>query len=541
VDPITFEVIRSALYAIADEMKVILMRSARSPLLQEAGDLSCALTDAEGRLIAQGDDMPIHLGVMAFTVKEFLRRVDRSTMRPGDFYLTNALAVGGNHLPDVKGLAPIFVDGHMIAVAETLAHWADIGGMIPGSYSARATEIYQEGLQIPPIKVIEGGKVRAEVADLILSNVRGREQRFGDMMAQYAATQYADRRVRALVEAYGRDTLLDAIQTSFEYSERRMGHAIGTIPDGVYRAEDFMDDDGVGRRPFRIAVTVTVSGGEITYDFTGTDSQAAGPINTTYFGTCSAAYCATRNLTDPSIPANDGCYRPIRVIAPAGTILNATLPAPVVAGNHETSERVIDVIVRALADAIPERVTAACFGSAFVSILSWFDRRRGSSSTLYEIGPGGYGARPHRDGTNGTRARIGNTKNTPAEVIEKTYPVRVVEYGLIPGSGGAGRFRGGLGVRRAYRVLEPATASIMGERCRFAPYGVFGGESGRTGRVTILAPSGRVRQKLKGKAVAKMRAGEVLVVESAGGGGYGPPDERSAARRDADVTDGYVT
>ena len=541
MDPITFEVIRSALYAIADEMKVILMRSARSPLLQEAGDLSCALTDAEGRLIAQGDDMPIHLGVMAFTVKEFLRRVDRSAMRPSDFYLTNALAVGGNHLPDMKGIAPIFVDGHLTAVAETLAHWADVGGMIPGSYSARATEIYQEGIQIPPVKVIEGGKVRAEVVDLILSNVRGREQRFGDLMAQYAATQYADRRVRALVEAYGRDTLLGAMQTSFEYSERRMRHAIGTIPDGVYRAEDFMDDDGVGRRPFRIAVTVTVSGGEITYDFTGTDSQAAGPINTTYFGTCSAAYCATRNLTDPSIPANDGCYRPIRVIAPPGTILNATLPAPVVAGNHETSERVIDVIVRALADAIPERVTAACFGSAFVSILSWFDRRRGSSSTLYEIGPGGYGARPHRDGTNGTRARIGNTKNTPAEVIEKTYPVRVVEYGLIPDSGGAGRFRGGLGVRRSYRVLEPATASIMGERCRFAPYGVFGGEPGRAGRVTILAPSGRVRQKLKGKAVAKMRTGEVLVVESAGGGGYGPPSERSAARREADVADGCVT
>jgi N-methylhydantoinase B len=541
MDPITFEVIRSALYAVADEMKVILTRSARSPLLQEAGDLSCALTDSQGRLVAQGDDMPIHLGVMAFTVKELLRRVDPATMKPGDFYLTNALDVGGNHLPDMKGIAPIFVDGHLVAVAETLAHWADVGGMIPGSYSARATEIYQEGLQIPPVKVIEGGKVRHEVVDLILANVRGREQRFGDLMAQYAATQYADRRVRALVEAYGRPTMLGAMEESFNYSERRMRHAISSIPDGVYSAEDFMDDDGVGRRAVRIVVKVTVAGGEITYDFTGTDPQAAGPINTTYFITCSAAYCATRNLTDPSIPANEGCYRPIRVIAPEGTVLNARHPAPVVAGNHETSERVIDVIVLALAPAIPSQVTAACFGSAFVSILSGRDRRRASPFTFYEIGPGGYGARPHRDGTNGTRARIGNTKNTPAEVVEKAYPVRVVEYGVIPDSGGAGKFRGGLGVRRAYRVLEPATASIMGERCRFRPYGLFGGEAGRAGRVQILAAAGHVRRALRGKDVAELKAGEVLVVESAGGGGYGRPEERSPAALEADRLDGYVT
>lgn len=541
MDPITFEVIRSALYAIADEMKVILSRSARSPLLQEAGDLSCALTDPEGRLVAQGDDMPIHLGVMAFTVKELLRRVDRATMKPGDFYLTNALDVGGNHLPDMKGIAPIFVHGHLVAFAETLAHWADIGGMIPGSYSARATEIYQEGLQIPPVKVIEGGKVRHEVVDLIMTNVRGREQRFGDLMAQYAATQYADRRVRAIVEAYGRDTVGAAMAESFDYSERRMRHAIRTIPEGVYRAEDFMDDDGASGKPFRIVVEVTVRDGEITYDFTGTDAQAAGPINTTYFGTCSAAFCATRNLTDPSIPANEGCYRPIRVIAPEGTILNVRHPGPVVAGNHETSERVIDAIVLALASAIPAQVTAACFGSAFISILAGRDRRRASPFTFYEIGPGGYGARPHRDGTNGTRARIGNTKNTPAEVVEKAYPVRVVEYGFVPDSGGAGKFRGGLGVRRAYRVLEPATASLMGERCRFRPYGLFGGEEGRAGEVRILATDGRVRQTLRGKEVAELETGEVLVVESAGGGGYGNPAERSPAAREADVLDGYVT
>ena len=541
MDPITFEVIRSALYAVADEMKVILMRSARSPLLQEAGDLSCALTDADGRLVAQGDDMPIHLGVMAFTVKELLRRVDRAAMRPGDFFLTNALDVGGNHLPDMKGVAPIFVDGDLVAVAETLAHWADVGGMIPGSYSAQATQIYQEGLQIPPVKVIEGGKVRHEVVELIMANMRGREQRFGDLMAQYAATQYADRRVRALVAAYGRDTVLEAMATSFDYSERRMRHAIGTIPDGVYRAEDLMDDDGVGRRPFRIVVEVTVAGGEITYDFTGTDAQAAGPINTTYFGTCSAAYCATRNVTDPSIPANEGCYRPIRVIVPEGTILNARHPAPVVAGNHETSERVIDVIIRALAPAIPSRVTAACFGSAFVSILSGFDPRRNAPFTFYEIGPGGYGARPARDGTNGTRARIGNTKNTPIEVVEKTYPVRVVEYALVPDSGGAGKFRGGLGVRRAYRALEPAIASVMGERCRFRPYGLFGGHPARTAKVQILTPAGELRRRLRGKEVATLKPGEILVVESAGGGGYGRPAERSAAALESDLADGYVT
>jgi N-methylhydantoinase B len=361
------------------------------------------------------------------------------------------------------------------------------------------------------------------------------------MMAQYAATQYAARRIAALVETYGRDRLLEAMEASFDYSERRMRQAIETIPDGVYQAEDFMDDDGVGRRPCRVAVTVTVAGGEVVYDFSGTDPQAAGPINTTYFITCSAAYCATRNLTDPTIPANEGGYRPIRVVVPEGTLLNARPPAPVVAGNHETSERVIDVIFRALADAIPSRVTAACLGSAFVSILSGSDRRRGASYTFYEIGPGGYGARPRGDGTSGTRARIGNTMNTPAEVVEKTYPVRVVEYGLIEDSGGRGTFRGGLGVRRAYRVLEPALASIMGERCRFGPNGLFGGEPGRPGRVQIVGASGRLRRTLRGKDVARLRAGEVLVVETAGGGGYGRPEERSPGAVAADMADGYVS
>jgi N-methylhydantoinase B len=540
VDSITFEVIRSSLYAITDEMKVILMRSARSPLLKEAGDLSCALTDPEGRLVAQGDDMPIHLGVMAFTVKRLLSVVKVAQLAPGDFFLTNALEVGGNHLPDVKGIAPMFIDGHLIGFAETLAHWADIGGMIPGSYSARATEIYQEGLQITPVKVIDGGKVQEDVVSLILANVRGREQRFGDMMAQYAATQYADRRIKALVETYGRATVREAMEESFEYSERRMRQVIEAIPDGVYRGEDFLDDDGVERRPYRVVVTVHVSGSEIVYDFDGTDRQAMGPINTTYFLTCSAAYCATRNLTDPSIPANDGCYRPIRVLVPEGTILNARHPAPVVAGNHETSERVVDAIFRALAAAVPSRVTAACFGSAFVSILSGRDRRRGSPFIFYEIGPGGYGARPARDGTNGTRARIGNTMNTPAEVVEKTYPVRVVEYGLIPDSGGIGKFRGGLGVRRAYRVLESAIASVMGERCRFRPYGLFGGQDGRAGQVGVVSRDGRRRRTLKGKAVVMLRPGEVLVVESAGGGGYGPPAERSADEWRSDIADGFV-
>ena len=541
MEPITFEVIRSSLYAIADEMKVILMRSARSPLLKEAGDLSCALTDPEGRVVAQGDDMPIHLGVMAFTVKRLLPTVNTAEMAPGDFFLTNALDIGGNHLPDVKGIAPVFADGHLVGFAETLAHWADIGGMIPGSYFPQATEIYQEGLQITPVKVIEGGKVRQDVVNLILANVRGREQRFGDMMAQYAATQYAGRRLQALVETYGRGTVAEAMEESFAYSERRMRQVIEAIPDGVYHGEDFMDDDGVERRPYRIAVTVRVNGGEIVYDFAGTATQAAGPINTPYFSTCSAVYCATRNLTDPTIPANDGCYRPIRVVVPEGTILNARHPAPVVAGNHETSERVIDAIFRALADAIPSQVTAACFGSAFVAILSGRDRSRGAPFILYEIGPGGYGARPRRDGTNGIRARIGNTMNTPIEVIEKTYPVRVVEYGLVPDSGGLGKFRGGLGVRRAYRVLEPATASVMGERCRFRPYGLFGGEDAALGKVEIVSRDGRRRRALRGKAVATLRAGEVLVVQSAGGGGYGRPQERPAEDWRADVADGYVS
>jgi len=539
IDPVTLEVLRHAVVSVAEEMRAVLMRSARSPVLKEAGDLSCALTDARGRLIAQGRDIPIHLGVMAFTVEEFLRRVPAAQLREGDVYFTNDPQVGGNHLPDVKAITPVFHRGELAAFAVNLAHWPDVGGARRGSYVAAARDRYAEGLCIPPVRLFAAGAPEDAMLEMVLSNVRGREERRGDILAQYAANAVAAERLREIFDRFGAKTVRAALGRFLDESEALMRAAVAALPDGEFTGEDWLDGDGVDDRPVRIAVRVHRDGETLVADFDGTAPETRGPLNATRFVTCSAVYYAARALLGPDIPANAGCYRPIRVRIPEGSVLNPGPEAPLVGGNHETSQRVVDALLRALAPVLPDHIVAGGPGTSGLVMLGGRDDA-GRSFVLYEVHGGGEGAGRTRDGTNAVRVHMSNVMNTPVEVIESEYPLRVECAELRADSGGAGRRRGGLGLRRAYRVLcGRAELTTMVERMRVPPWGIAGGRDGAPFAITCHGPDGAA--PVGGKENRDLRRGDLVVLESSGGGGYGPPEERPEALRRADVESGYVT
>jgi N-methylhydantoinase B len=539
VHPVTLEVVRNALYAIAEEMSVVLMRSARSPLLKEAGDLSSALTDAQGRLVAQGRDIPIHMGVMAFTVKEFLKRVPSERLREGDVWFLNLPEVGGNHLPDVKAIRPVFAGDRLVAFAINLAHWADIGGAVPGSYVPWATESYQEGVRISPIRLFSAAGPDDEKIEIILSNLRSPDERRGDIFAQFAADDVAARRIGELVERYGAETLQACFDALHAASETAMRAALKALPDGVYTGEDWVDDDGVDDKPLPIRVRVEIRGDEATFDFTGTAPQARGPVNTTYYIACSAVYYAIKTLAAPDVPPNDGCYRPLKVIVPPRNLMNADFSRPVVGGNHETSQRAVDAIFKALAPVLPDRVTAS--GPSTSGVLIFGTRTPEDRwAIFYETHGGGEGAGSDRDGASALRIYMSNVMNTPTEVVEAEYPLRVEEHALRPGSAGDGRHRGGLGFRRAYRVVAPeVTLTSMLDRRVVPPWGVHGGGDGAPYRIT-LNPGTPTQRDIGGKASLTLTRGDVVLIETCGGGGFGPPAERSAEARAEDRREGYV-
>jgi N-methylhydantoinase B len=540
LSPVTLEVVRNGLYAIAEEMSVIVMRSARSPLLKEAGDLSSALTDAQGRLIAQGRDIPIHMGVMGFTVKEFLKRVPVESLQDGDVWFLNLPEVGGNHLPDVKAVRPVFFEGRLVAFAINLAHWADIGGAVPGSYVPWATECYQEGLRIAPIRLFSTQGPERPALDLVLSNLRGRDEREGDIFAQFAANDVAGRRLHELFAHYGAETVSACFERLHDESEEQMRAALRALPDGVWDGEDFLDDDGIEDRRIRIKVRVEKRGDEASFDFTGTDPQALGPVNTTYYIACSGVYYTMKALVAPEAPPNEGCYRPLRVIVPPGSVLSADPDRPVVGGNHETSQRVVDAIVRALAPVIPDRVPAGGPTTAGLLILG-ARMPDGRWAVYYEVHGGGEGATAGKDGASAIRVHMSNVMNTPVEVVESEYPLMVEELSLRPDSGGDGKQRGGLGFRRAYRVLgSDVTLTTMIERRIVPPYGLFGGKDAAPFRITLNPGTPRERD-VKGKETMKLAQGDLVLLETCGGGGYGDPAERPAASRETDRREGYVT
>ncbi len=521
IDPVTLELIRNTILATSEEMRFIVMRSARAPLLKEAGDLSCVLTDAKGQVIAQGKDTPVHLGVMAFTVKEFLKHVPSEKLHQGDVYLTNLPEIGGNHLPDVKAIRPVFFEGELVAFAVSLAHWPDTGGALPGSYVPDANEIYKEGLRIPPVRIFKNDQPVRETLDFVLENVRGREEREGDILGQYASQTVAESRLQELFNQWGRNTVLAAFTRMQDESEIRMRRAIDAIPDGDYPSENFLDPVEPGGEPLPIRLMVHIRGEEAQFDFTGTTPPVPFPINTTPFIAGASVFYSMRVLVGSGIPMNDGCCRPLAILAPENTILNPGREAPRVGGNHETSQVIVDTVFQALAPVLPDRITA---GGPATSGLTLFSGKKedGSTFILYEVHGGGAGAASHRDGSNATRVHMSNVMNTPVEVLEAEYPMRVESYSLRDNSGGAGRKKGGLGIRRSYRMLaKESRLTTMMERHEIPPWGAFGGEPGKTFRVT-LNPGEPDERPIRGKESLHLKTNDLVLVESSGGGGYGP-------------------
>jgi N-methylhydantoinase B len=538
-DSVTQEVIRNACIALCEEMNANLIRTGYSPNIKERRDCSCALFDADGEMISQAENMPVHLGAMPFSVRAAIDRFPPETLEPGDAVLLNDPFYGGAHLPDLTLVTPVFHDGDdgeqdLVAFAANRAHHADVGGSRAGSVAADSTEIYQEGLRIPPVKLFEGGEANDAVFDMVLSNVRTPDERRGDLRAQEAANQTGKRRFLELVEKYGRETLTAALEEIQEYSEARMRSEIEALDDGTYEFRDVLDDDGVGNVDLPIQAAVTVDGDSVTVDFEGSAPQTAGPVNAVLAVTASATYYSIRCVTDPDIPPNHGCYRPITVEAPEGSIVNPNPPAAVVGGNLETSQRVTDVVLGALAEQAPERVTAAGQGTMNNITFGGTDPRSGTPYAFYETQGGGFGGRAGKDGLDGVHVHMSNTMNTPVEVLETAYPLRVRRYELRQDSGGAGEFRGGLGLRRDIQVRgHEARFSLLADRHQHRPYGLEGGDPGESGAAELTTADGET-VRLPQKSTHELPPGATVSIRTPGAGGYGDSADRDpeAVRRD---------
>ena len=516
MNPITLEILKNAFTAIPEEMGAALKRTAYSPNIKERMDASCAIFDTEGRMLAQAEHIPVHLGAMPLTVESALLHFPE--LNEGDQIVVNDPYHGGSHLPDITLIRPIFYDTELVGYAVNRAHHADVGGMTPGSMPGNSTEIFQEGLIIPPCKLLTRGKENADIFDFIKANTRTPVERAGDIRAQIAANNLGAMRMTEHIQKYGVDTYTEFAASIIEYSEKRMRHAITKIPDGTYTAEDFMDDDGVTDQPVKIAVTLKVAGSAITISFEGTDRQRRGNINAPYAVTLSAVYYVLRCVTDPEIPPNHGCYLPVEVYVPEGTVLNPNLPAAVASGNVETSQRIVDVLLLALHKAMPHKIPAQSQGT--MNNVAIGGTVNGEGFTYYETIAGGQGASPTKNGDDGIHTHMTNTANTPIEALELSYPLRVVCYELIPGSGGNGKFRGGSGIKRAIKVLaDDATLSIQSERRKYQPKGLLGGEDGRTGKNYLVRDNKRLN--LPSKVTMRLEKDDVVVIETPGGGGYG--------------------
>ena len=547
-DPATFEIIKNSLYKIAEEMRVVLAKTAYSPLLKSAGDYSCGVFDAQGNMVAQGPDLPIHLGSMPDAVRAVVAAF-ASDVHEGDVFVHNDPYFGGSHLPDVNVVRPAFYDGQLIGYACLRAHWPDVGSATPGSYGA-VTEIFGEGLRIPPLRLISRGVLNADLEKLILANVRTPDERKGDLGAQLAATLRATERLNTLAARYGAQELVRQMAQVMDYSDRLMRAALIDLPDGEGAFEDFCDGDGIADDEsgkdarFRIRLSIRKSSDRLIVDFDGTDPGVKGPMNAPLSVTASGVFCGLKTAVDPNnlIPPNSGCWRSIEIRAPKGCVLNAEFPAPVVYANHEISHRVADMVMGALASFMPEQVMACSQGTSAILTLGGVDPRTGRHYVSYETVKGGYGARPNKDGINCIASGISNTMNTPVEVMETAFPVRIERYEINPDSGGAGRFRGGGGARRVWRLLARADAvgALCMERMTSPPFGLLGGKSGAAAVVTLTTPDGSTRH-LPSKGAFNAPAGSLIDMRTPGSGGFGPVTERDPAAVGRDLLDGYVS
>ena len=530
---IEVELLRNGLTSICDEMYVALMRSAYSTNIKERKDHSTAIFDIQGRVVVQGESLPLHLASMLGLVEVVLERVGPSNLNPGDMFISNDPFVGrGSHLPDVALVAPVFHDDELVYFVADIAHHADIGGMAPGSMAGGMTEVYQEGLRIPPIRLMRNGEIIEDVFDVILLNVRVPEERRGDYLAQIAANRLGERRLHELFQRWSVAQLRAGSNALVEAVARRMRAGITTLPDGEYRFCDIMDDDGMGTEKIPICVRVIVDGEEILFDFTGSGPQVQGNINVSYAGLQASVLFALKVLVAPEGPTNHGMLDPVRIVAETGSITNAIFPAAT-AARAQTCQRIIDVILGALSEAVPDRVIAASNGANGVS--AFFGAGPDGRYYVYmETLGGGGGARAYKDGSDGVQVHATNTSTLPVEALENEYPLLIERYELVPDSGGPGTWRGGCSLRRVYRPLGHTTIfSGQGERCVSHPWGRFGGGEGGLASFQLDYDDGR-SQPLPVKPMTVGITPDVTVTAiTPGAGGYGPPGER----READLVD----
>ena len=538
ISPIEAEILRNAMASIADEMYIALMKASYSTNIKERRDHSTALFDPAGRVVVQGESMPLHLASMLGLVEVVLEKYGRDGVRPGDMFMSNDPYVGrGSHLPDVAVAAPIFHEGRLVMFACNIAHHADIGGMSPGSMAGGMTEIYQEGLRIPPVRLMKDGEVVRDVMDMILLNVRVPEERLGDYNAQIASNQLAVRRAAPLIGRWGADRIAEGCDAIIAAVARRTRAAIGDLPDGVYRFEDVVDDDGLSRSNIRVRLSVTVSGDEIAFDFDGTEPQVEGNNNVTLAGLQATCLYCMKVLLDPDCPQNHGMLDPVTIRAPEGSIVNAAFPAAS-AARAQTAQRIVDVIFGALAPACPDRIIAASNGAN--TSAAFFGRGSDGKYYVYlETLGGGAGARSYKDGTDGVQVHMTNTSNLPIEALETEYPLMIERYELVEDSGGPGRHRGGLGLRRDYRPIgHETTFSGQGERFVNPPWGLSGGGPGGTGRFALLHDSGEESRLPSKPAALRVGPDRTISVITAGAGGFGEPAHRTREALDEDVASG---
>lgn len=514
-DPIELELFKNIFVSISEEMGAVLGRTSLSPNIKERKDFSCALFNKKGETFAQGSHIPVHLGAMPLSVQATIEATD---FEEGDLVILNDPYKGGTHLPDITCISPFFAEKKLVFFVANRAHHSDVGGMTPGSMPL-ATEIFQEGLIIPPLKIIQKGKLNEEILNLILANVRTPEERKGDLLAQMAANNKGRQRLGEVVRKYGLKKILLYTELIQDYTEKILREAIKEIPDGHYSFVDYLDDDGIALSPVEIGVEITIRNDEAIIDFSTSAPQVEGGVNANLAVTYSAVLYVFRSLIEEDIPFNTGLMRPLRIMAPRGLIVNALYPAATAGGNVETSQRIVDVLLGALSKAAPEKIPAASSGTMNNVAFGGLDPKRKQNFAYYETIGGGMGASSTLSGLSGVHTHMTNSLNTPLEALENYLPLRINTYKLRRGSSGQGKNKGGEGIIREYEFFVPTQVTIISERRRFSPYGVQGGGSGKKGK-NILYSQGQ-KKVLSSKVNIKVQPGDVLRIETPGGGAYG--------------------
>ncbi len=538
IDPVKFEVIRNALVEATEEMAIALRRSAYSTNIKTRADFSCAFFDRELQLVAQAFTQPVHLGSLSVLVPRAIEEYGRENLGPGDGVLTNDPYRGGSHLNDITLISPVYCEEELFGYVANLAHHVDVGGGAPASIGA-FQEVFQEGIIIPPVKLVQGGEIVSDVFSLVLAQIRSKRETAGDFRAQVAANNTGVRRLGALANRVGAATMASYIDELIVYTERRTRAEVDRLPKGIFTAEGCVDNDGFTEEPVHLAARVTIDDEGVLFDLTGSDPQRRAPVNSTYAQTFAACAYVLKCLIDPDVPVNGGFYRLVRIIAPEGTVVNCTPPAPVV-GGWETQVRLNEVILKALSAAIPDRVPAGTKGMMSQVGFGGIDPQTGELYAFYETVAGGYGGRVASDGPDAVQNHGQNTENAPIEETEINYPVRILRYELVEDSEGGGKYRGGLGLRRDYLFPDHETSfTILADRDRWGPWGLFGGLSGL--KASYLVESQGETVALGSKVTVELKPGDVVSFRTCGGGGYGAPVERDPELVLRDVREGKVS